>query len=61
MKRRGYSPAVIKNLNHAFHLLLTSKLNTEQAVERIKDEIKNCAEVGLLIDFIETSKRGVVK
>jgi UDP-N-acetylglucosamine acyltransferase len=61
MKRRGYSSDVIKNLNHAFHLLLTSKLNTEQAVEKIKDEIKNCKEVGLLVDFIETSKRGVVK
>ncbi len=61
MKRRGYSSDVIKNLNHAFHLLLTSKLNTEQAVEKIKDEIKNCKEVDLLVNFIETSKRGVVK
>ncbi len=61
MKRRGYSSAVIKNLNHAFHLLLTSKLNTEQAVQKIKEEIKDCREVDLLVDFIETSKRGVVK
>ncbi len=36
MKRRGYSKDVIKNLNHAFHLLLTSKLNTEQALAKIK-------------------------
>jgi HKD family nuclease len=28
---------------------------------RIKEEIKDCAEVDLLVDFIETSKRGVVK
>ncbi len=61
MKRRGYSRETIKNLNHAFHLLLTSKLNTEQALQKIKDEIKDCAEVDLLVDFIETSKRGVVK
>lgn len=61
MKRRGYPSEVIKNLNHAFHLLLTSKLNTEQAVVRIKEEIKDCREVDLLIEFIETSKRGVVK
>ncbi|MDQ3323287.1 MAG: acyl-ACP--UDP-N-acetylglucosamine O-acyltransferase, partial [Acidobacteriota bacterium] len=61
MKRRGYSRDVIKNLNHAFHLLLTSKLNTEQALQKIKEDIKDCKEVDLLINFIETSKRGVVK
>ncbi len=61
MKRRGYSKDTISKLHHAFHLLLSSKLNTHQAVEKIKEEIKNCAEVDLLVDFIETSKRGVVK
>ncbi len=61
MKRRGYLRETIKNLNHAFHLLLTSKLNTEQALQKIKEDINDCREVDLLIDFIETSKRGVVK
>lgn len=61
VKRRGYSKETIENLNHAFHLLLSSKLNTSQAVDRIKSEISECKEVTLLIDFIEASKRGVVK
>ena len=61
MRRRGYSKETIQKLNHAFHLLLSSKLNTSQAVEKIKNEIKDCAEVDLLVEFIETSKRGVVK
>jgi UDP-N-acetylglucosamine acyltransferase len=61
MKRRGYSRETIKNLNHAFHLLLTSKLNTEQALQKIKEDINDCQEVDLLVEFIETSKRGVVK
>lgn len=61
MRRRGYSKETIEKLHHAYHLLLSSKLNTTQAVERIKEEIINCAEVDLLVDFIETSKRGVVK
>lgn len=61
MKRRGYSREVIEKLNHAFHLLLSSKLNTSQALERIAEEITDCAEVDLLSDFIRTSKRGVVK
>lgn len=61
LKRRGYSRETIEKLHHAYHLLLTAKLNTSQAVERIKAEISNCAEVDVLVNFIETSKRGIVK
>lgn len=61
MKRRGYSKETIKTLNHAFHLLLSAKLNTTQAVEKIKEEISDCPEVDILVEFIESSKRGVVK
>ncbi len=61
MKRRGYSKDTTEKLNHAFHLLLASKLNTSQAVEKIREEIAGCREVDILVEFIETSKRGVVK
>jgi UDP-N-acetylglucosamine acyltransferase len=61
MKRRGYSQKVIKTLHHAFHLLLSSKLNTTQAVERLREEIKESKEVDELIRFIEASVRGVIK
>lgn len=61
VKRRGYSKDTIEKLNHAFHVLLSSKLNTSQAVERIRAEISGSAEVDLLTKFIESSKRGVVK
>lgn len=60
MKRRGYSAETIRDLNHAYHLLLTAKLNTTQALERIKAEITGCKEVDILVAFIESSKRGVV-
>jgi UDP-N-acetylglucosamine acyltransferase len=61
MKRRGYTKETIEKLHHAFHRLLSAKLNTTQAVEKIKEEISDCSEVDLLVDFIETSQRGVVK
>jgi UDP-N-acetylglucosamine acyltransferase len=61
LRRRGYAKETIEKLHHAFHLLLTAKLNTSQAVERIRNDIKNCKEVDLLVEFIETSKRGIVK
>ncbi len=61
MKRRRYSAEAIKQLHRAFHLLLSARLNTSQALERIREEIKNSPEVDELVEFIETSKRGVVK
>ena len=61
MKRRGYSRAAIDALHHAFHLLLSAKLNTTQAVERIKQEITESPEVSDLLRFIEASDRGVTK
>ena len=61
MRRRGYAKETIEKLNYAFRLLLSAKLNTTQAVEKIKQEITDCPEVDLLVEFIETSKRGVVK
>jgi UDP-N-acetylglucosamine acyltransferase len=61
LKRRGYSKETIEKLSHAYHLYLSAKLNTTQAVERMRAEIKDCKEVDLLIQFIESSKRGVVK
>jgi UDP-N-acetylglucosamine acyltransferase len=61
MKRRGYSRDVIKSLHHAFRLLLSSKLNTSQALEQIRELVPDCQEVAELVRFIETSQRGVVK
>jgi UDP-N-acetylglucosamine acyltransferase len=61
VRRRGYSGETIAALHHAFTLLLASKLNTTQAIERIRAEIEGSVEVNELVSFIETSKRGVVK
>lgn len=61
MRRRGYSQSEIDTLHHAFYLLLSAKLNTAQALERIRSGSQTSAEVDELVRFIETSERGVVK
>src|SRR5438128_9800889 len=61
MKRRAYSRESIASLHHAFHLLLSAKLNTTQALEKIRDEITGSKEVEELVRFIEGSQRGVIK
>jgi UDP-N-acetylglucosamine acyltransferase len=61
LRRRGHSKETIEKIRHAFHLLLSSKLNTTQAVERIREEITDCPEVDHVVEFIESSSRGVIK
>jgi len=61
MRRRNYPREVIDALHHAFHLLLSARLNTTQALARIRTEIKDSPETEELVRFIEESQRGVVK
>jgi UDP-N-acetylglucosamine acyltransferase len=42
-------------------MLTRAKLNTTQAIERIRAEVPHCAEVDELLEFIGSSQRGVVK
>jgi UDP-N-acetylglucosamine acyltransferase len=60
LERKGFSTEQIKNIQAAFRLLLQSKLNTTQAVEAIKAKIQS-PEVQILLNFIETADRGVIK
>lgn len=59
LERRGFSVDRIKALQRAFRLLLVSKLNTTQALEKIRELEGD--DVALLVKFIERSERGVIK
>jgi UDP-N-acetylglucosamine acyltransferase len=59
LERRGFSPERIRALQKAFRLLLVSKLNTTQALEKIRELAGE--DVALLVSFIERSARGVIK
>lgn len=60
LERKGFSSEQITNIRAAFRLLLQSKLNTSQAVESIKAKVQS-PEVQVILDFIETADRGVIK
>jgi len=61
LQRRGFSAERIKKLHHAYKVLLASKLNTSQALEKLRSEGEQGEDVDLLMQFIETSQRGVIK
>ena len=61
LERRGFSKERIRKIHHAYKLLLASKLNTSQALEKLKSESDRGEDVDMLIRFIESSERGVIK
>jgi UDP-N-acetylglucosamine acyltransferase len=61
LERRGFSREAIECLQTSLRLLTRAKLNTTQAIERIRAEVPASAEVEELLEFIRASQRGVVK
>ena len=61
LSRRGFTPDTVSQLKRAYRYLLQSKLNTSRALSAIeKDPGLGAPEVRSLVDFIRTSKRGVI-
>jgi UDP-N-acetylglucosamine acyltransferase len=61
LERQGFSTEQRDRLSRAFRHLISSKLNTSQAVEKIRAEAEDSAEVAELLRFIESSERGFIK
>jgi UDP-N-acetylglucosamine acyltransferase len=61
LERRGFSQERIQRIHHAFRVLLNSKLNTTQALEKLRAEGQQGEDVTTLMRFIETSERGIIK
>jgi UDP-N-acetylglucosamine acyltransferase len=61
LERQGFSPERISEIESAFRLLLRSKLNTSQAVEKMRETLGASPDVLELVGFIESTERGVIK
>ena len=61
LERKGFDEPRMRALQKAYRLLLASKLNTAQALEKLKSEDIATDDVAYLVQFIESSERGVLK
>jgi len=59
LRRNGFSPDTILELKRAYRLLFRSELNLAQAIERVTAEVEQIPEVKQLVQFVESSQRGV--
>ena len=60
LERKGFSVESRKALKQLWRLLRDPKLNTSQAIERIREELGGQEEVDLVVEYIESSERGVI-
>lgn len=66
LERHGFSKERLRTLHRAFRSLLAAKLNTSQAVEKLREEASRQGgealnDLGILVEFIQSSSRGVIK
>jgi UDP-N-acetylglucosamine acyltransferase len=61
LRRNKITKESMELLDDAFRILFNSGLIVRNAVEKIAKEIKPCAEVTYLIDFIKNSERGIAR
>jgi UDP-N-acetylglucosamine acyltransferase len=60
LNRRGFPREAIEAIRRAYRVLLQSRLNTSAAVARLAAEGAGTAEVRQIVEFIRSSKRGVI-
>jgi UDP-N-acetylglucosamine acyltransferase len=61
LERRGFSREQLRELQHAYRLLLAARMNTRQALEKLREEASASEEVRYVLAFIEASERGIIK
>lgn len=61
LRRRGFSPEALNALKRAYRTLYRSSLSLEEAKAELQSQAVTCAEVALLLEFLGSSTRGIVR
>src|SRR5438477_2280873 len=61
LERKNFPPESVKLIKEAFRLIYRSKYNTRQAIEAIRNQIAPRQEIAQIIEFIETTDRGIIR
>ena len=61
LRRLNFSTEAINNIKSAFNILFRSPYNTSDAVRKITEELPDTEEIRIILKFIASSRRGLVK
>ena len=60
LERRGFSQEKRALIKKAYRTYFKSKFNRREAIQKIKNELSQTKEIIEIIDFIESSNRGII-
>ena len=61
LRRRGFSEAARKVLKQAYKTLYRENRPLQDAIAELKGKVNECAELEVLVSFLETRQRGIVR
>ncbi len=61
LERHGFPGESVRLIKEAFRLIYRSKYNTRQGLEAISKELPASEEISQIVEFIESSQRGIIR
>lgn len=61
LRRRGFEPELIENIHTAYRLLYQRGKLRDDCLAQIEAEVPMSPEIEYILDFVKTSKRGIIK
>lgn len=61
LERKGFSKETIDALQRAYRILVRSKLNVADALQKIEEELGLFPEARYLVEFVRESTRGIIR
>lgn len=61
LRRRGFSKEMIENIHNAYRLLYQRGKLREECLQEIRETVPMSPEIEYILDFVTSSKRGIIK
>lgn len=61
LRRRGFSAEAVNNIRRAYKTLYKSGLTLDEAKRALHEQAAACTEVAILVDFLDASKRSIIR
>jgi UDP-N-acetylglucosamine acyltransferase len=61
LKRRGFSPELVRNIKRAYRIIFQSGLKLADAIARARQEVPTSPEIEHFLAFIQAAERGVCR
>mgnify|MGYP001164757135 CR=1 FL=1 len=60
LRRRGFSNELINTIHEAYRIIYSNGL-IEEGIKQVREKLPPCKEIDYIIDFIQSSKRGIIR